>query len=237
VWINLGSADGLRPGVSFSVLGQDEIRVSEAKPKAQLEVTRIGGAHLAEARVVYARDVRNPVIENDKIYSPMWSPGRPVRFALAGTLDLDGDGVDDSKRLRGLIESSGGEVVAQIDAAGNRSGGLTKDTRWLVMGDVPEATGGDDDRSRQLSNAVAAIGQFKAEADRLGVGQIGIDKLLGYLKNANEALTIPLGRSAGEDALRPQAEPGSQKRWVESVSELYMREDRDGRADGNTRPE
>jgi hypothetical protein len=224
VWINLGSADGLRPGVSFSVLGQDEIRVSDARPKAQLEVTRIGGAHLAEARVVYSRDVRDPVLENDKIYSPMWSPGRPVKFALAGTLDLNGDGIDDSKKLRGLIEASGGEVVAQIDAGGNRNGGLTKDTRWLVVGDVPEASGGDDDRSRQLANAVSAIGQFKAEADRLGVGEIGLDKLMGYLKNANESLTIPIGRSAGEDAVKPIAEPGVQKRWMDAVSDLYQKD-------------
>jgi hypothetical protein len=226
VWVNLGSADGLRPGVGFSVIPADEIRVSEAKPKAQLEVTRVTGAHLAEARVVSTDDLLVPVVEEDKVYSPMWAPGRPVKFALAGRLDINNDGQDDIAKLKSLIEAGGGQVVATLDMAGNRTGKLGSDVRWLVMGDVPELTGGDGDADLANEKFTKALTSFRTEAFRQGIGVIDIDKMLGYLKNADESLTIPLGRAATESTgIVPRA-AGVQGRWDGSVADIYMREKR-----------
>ena len=77
VSINLGSADALRPGITFGVIDRDETaRLQDADVKASIQVTAIRGPHLAEARVVAYPKVGNPIIEGDAVYSPFWAPGR-----------------------------------------------------------------------------------------------------------------------------------------------------------------
>ncbi len=83
VTINLGSADALRPGVTFGVIDADETRLQDAKVKASIQVTQIQGEHLAQARVVLKPEIRNPIIPGDMIYSPFWAPGRVVKIALS----------------------------------------------------------------------------------------------------------------------------------------------------------
>ena len=51
VWINLGAADALRRQITFSVFDADAQDPAKTEPKGSLEVTRILGDHMAEARV------------------------------------------------------------------------------------------------------------------------------------------------------------------------------------------
>ncbi len=111
--INLGSADALRPGVTFGVIDGDETRLQDADVKATIQVTQIQGPHLAQARVVARPEVRNPIIPGDKIYSPFWAPGRVVKIALAGDIDIDGDERPDNEAIKGQIQAAGAVVVAE----------------------------------------------------------------------------------------------------------------------------
>jgi hypothetical protein len=47
------------------VIGGDETRLKDAKVKATIQVTKIQGAHLAEARVVAFPEIRNPIIPGE----------------------------------------------------------------------------------------------------------------------------------------------------------------------------
>ncbi|GIW99793.1 MAG: hypothetical protein KatS3mg111_3126 [Pirellulaceae bacterium] len=207
VWINLGRADGLRVGVPFSVIDESEINISNAQPKAKVEITHIVDDHLSRAGVVDYR-ISNPVVPGDKVYSPAWRPGRTVGFALVGLLDIDGDGRDDREQVKSLIRLAGGQVDAELDPQGNESGpGMTPNTSFLVLGTdltIPENI--SPELRQQYQARQETYAKFLAEARRNGIITISLDKLMGYLKAEGTSRTIPLGdRIRGEDfPIRPR---------------------------------
>lgn len=135
-YINLGSADGLRVNRTFSVYDADVSNFEAGAQKATIEVIRIAGAHMAEARIT-RQDHLAPIIRGDKILSPVWDPGYSVPIALVGVIDLDGDGTSDREKLVQMIKKNGGEVVAQHDDEGNIIGKIDSSTRYIVLGDAP----------------------------------------------------------------------------------------------------
>ena len=94
VWINLGTGDSLRRQVTFSVFDSDLHDASKSKKKGSIEVTRVLGDHMAEARIT-SDDPTNPILTGDKIYSQIWHRGKKLHFALTGLVDFDGDGKSD----------------------------------------------------------------------------------------------------------------------------------------------
>ncbi len=108
VWINLGSGDDLAPRTSFSVYKQAHHGVGRGEQdiKGAIEVTRIIGEHLAEARIL-EEDYSQPMTDGDPVYTPVWSPGRKHRFAVVGLIYFNG--MNDLRRLR--------EAEASIAAA------------------------------------------------------------------------------------------------------------------------
>jgi len=136
VFINLGRADGLRPGVRFGVVNSDESRVANAQPKARIKVVEMisGTEHLSRCRVLSDRTPIT-ILRGDSIYSPAWQPGRKVEFALAGKLDINGDGIDDRETIKAMIAQNGGLVTMDLPPTGKGSGELSVTTRWLVIGD------------------------------------------------------------------------------------------------------
>ena len=167
VYINLGRADGMRPGVSFGVLGPEIDVISEARPKAKIEVVEViaGALHLSRCKVVSipATNIR----KGDSIYSPAWKPGKKVEFALIGKMDIDGNGTDDREELKRMIAERGGLVTYDLPPTGKVTGKLTVETRWLVIG--------------QDFKSIDGWGVVDSKAKSLGISQIHLDKLLGYL--------------------------------------------------------
>ena len=194
VTINLGSADALRPGVTFGVIDGDETRLQDAKVKATIQVSQVQGPHLAQGRVVARPDISSPIIPGDKIFSPFWAPGRVVKIAIAGDIDIDGDGRSDNSAIKGQILAAGAEVAAEISSTGAVTGQLDPTIRFLVVGQDPDAT---DDQNAQ---AIATMGNVKARAAELGLTVIPAWKLEAYLKTIDDTVTTPLGSAVrGED--------------------------------------
>lgn len=164
VWINLGSADFLRPQVTFSVFGSDATNVSRMTRKGAIEIIDVRDDHLAEARII-EDNIFDPLIPGDKIYTPLWHPGRQDHFALAGWMDLDGDGQSDRRLVRDLILLTGGVIDAELDDEGNESGQITYNTRFLVVGEPREEIN-------------EKLGQLQSRASELGVRPMSVDKLL-----------------------------------------------------------
>ena len=201
--INLGSADALRPGITFGVIGGDETRLNDAKVKATIQVTKIQGAHLAEARVVAFPEIRNPIIPGDKIFSPFWAPGRVIKIALAGNIDIDGDGRPDNEALKGQIRAAGAVIAAEVTPAGGISGKLDATIRFMVVGDDPELGSrptNDDDNSIAT---IAAMGRIRAKAAELGLTVIPAWKLQKYLRTLNDTRTTPLGSATRAEDFPP----------------------------------
>lgn len=198
VWINLGLADGLRRQTLFSVYDMAENGVSRSERKASIEVTKVLDQHLAEARIV--RDVpADPILPGDQVFSPAWRPGRKIRFALAGKLDIDGDRRSDRDLIRNLLTMSGAVIDAEVHDDGSVEGELSTSTRYLVRGDRP--TEGSDSKS------LAAYSSMISKAGEYGVEIIPIDKLLSWMGYNPEVRSLGLGKNADPSQFKiPPAE-------------------------------
>jgi hypothetical protein len=136
-WLNIGSKDGVETQLTFSVQPAGFTGNPFTRPKAKLEVVRVTGSDMCEAKITGASLV-NPVIEGDEIYNPAWNPGKVMRFALAGLLDIDGDGSDDRVKVRQLIALAGAKIDAEVLPDGSEHGEVTVETNYFIRGGQPD---------------------------------------------------------------------------------------------------
>lgn len=187
VWIDLGSKDGLQRQQTFSIYDQNEVDFEHAKPKGTIEVTAITGPSMAEARIV-TDDVGDPLLTGDVVFTPVWQPGQRLHFALAGLLDINGDHKTDADRVKALIGHNGGIIDAEVTEVGARTGKITVETRYLVVGERPTDTSDP--------TALKAYSDLIKEAETYGIEKISVDKLLSMMGYRPETITTPLGGSA-----------------------------------------
>jgi hypothetical protein len=187
VWINLGTADSLRRQVTFSVFDSDLHDAAKSKKKGSIEVTRLLGEHMAEARIT--NDVpTNPILTGDNIYSQIWHRGKKLHFALTGMIDFDGDGKSDMDLARELIDLNGGVVDAYLDADGKVQGEITANTRYLVSGDEPD--------SLAKAGSAENVDDMYKTARSLGVETITLPEFLNQMGYKPQDRTVRLGAGA-----------------------------------------
>jgi len=212
VWINLGRGDALRPQINFSVHESDTTNVVNSQKKGSIEVTRVIDTHLAEARII-DDDNLNPILPGDKVYSPIWKPGRQIHFALAGLMDIDGDKKSDRKQIRNLILSSSGVIDAEVDDDGKRTGRVTINTRYLVLGDRPT--------EKTATESITAYSNIQKEARDVGVEMISVDKLLDLMGYEGARGTVSLSRGARSEDFKAKPEGGVIRKSTGSTSEEF----------------
>ncbi len=187
VWINLGRADNLGRQVNFSVHEKGTSSVTASARKGSVEVVRILDNHLAEARIIDSSDAQ-PILPGDIVYSPTWTAGRQLRFALAGLMDIEGDGKSDRTEVRNLILANNGLIDADVDELGGRSGRISIDTRYLVLGKRPT--------EKTASEAIQSYTAIQKEAYDLGIEKISLQKLLDMMGYEGTVRSVSLGRHA-----------------------------------------
>jgi hypothetical protein len=187
VWINLGSADFLRRQVTFSVFDADLHDAAKSEKKGSIEVTRILGDHMAEARIT-DDDPTNPILTGDKIYSQIWHRGKQLHFAFTGVIDIDGDTQSDLDLARELVKLNGGVVDAYLDNDGKVQGVITPTTRYLVAGDMPSSA----------AKAALTDGSnlMYKEAASMGVETITLPEFLSQMGYKPQDRTVRLGAGA-----------------------------------------
>src|SRR6476660_4606923 len=187
VWINLGSADSLRRQVTFSVFDSDQHDAAKAAKKGSIEVTRLLDEHMAEARIT-KDDPTNPILVGDNIYSQVWHRGKQLHFALTGVIDIDGDGQSDMQLALQLIKLNGGIVDAYLKDDGKMEGEITANTRYLVLGDVPDSA---------LKSAMTdGYHKMSKEAASLGVQTITLAQFVDQMGYKPQDRTIHFGTGA-----------------------------------------
>ena len=202
VWINIGSADGLRPKTTFKVYDIDENDAHISPSKGSIEVMRLlpGGA-MAEARVT-SDAIENPILRGDKIYTPLWHRGRRERFALVGVIDIDGDEKSDLAKVKSLIESSGGIVDAVMDDNGKIEGKMSVKTRFIVVGEHPDvAPSGEAVIDRK---AVDNFTDMVDQSRKFGVTPISVEKFLDHIGWQPEEGNRAVGAGTKSDGFRPR---------------------------------
>lgn len=197
VYVNLGSADGLRNQVTFSVYPVDVNNVAREDKKGTIEITRVVGDHQSEARIV-TETGGEPILPGDAIYTPLWNADSAMHFALAGSMDINDDGQDDREVIRRLITMSHGTIDAE-DKGGDVQGKISRNTRYLIRGDAPEVSDkeGDDSSATQRT---AAWTKILDEARANGVEELSVQQLLDYIGYDGDKRTIPLGSAARDES-------------------------------------
>jgi hypothetical protein len=203
VYVNLGRADFLRPQISFSVYPADVTDVVTSKVKAKIEVTRVLGAHEAECRIV-EDSVTDPILPKDKVYSPVWHPGRQIHFAITGKTDIDGDGNSDREKVRDLIRINGGVIDAEVTDDGKLIGEITVNTRYIIIGDRPTETA--------KTGVVEKHSQLSFKAKDLGVAEMNLQQFLDMMGFKSDERTVNLGRGADPHDFRAKDTTGATKR-------------------------
>jgi hypothetical protein len=178
VWLNIGSKHGVEPQLTFSVQPSGFTGNPFTKPKAKIEVIAVSGSDLAEARIIES-SLTNPIIAGDQVFNPAWNPGRVMRFALAGLMDIDDDGVDDRAKIRQMIRIAGARIDAEIMPDGTQQGEVSVETNYFVRGGRP-----DPEKAGPLQLKVLAS-MAKMERTSLDYGAVVIDldkflDLVGY---------------------------------------------------------
>lgn len=198
VWIDLGSTDGLRPQVTFSVAAADGNADAEAATKkGSIEITRIIDGHMAEAQIT-SDDPKNPILTGDRIFSQVWDRGRTVGFAIAGMIDLDKDGKEDLAKLKNIISASNGRVDASINDAGQLDGEVKIDTRYLVLGEFPDGTQKRDQAIRDTWNTLSE------DAERLGIETIPLDEFIKLMGWRVDNRSVVMGFGSRPEDFPPQ---------------------------------
>mgnify|MGYP000931127462 CR=1 FL=1 len=218
VWVSLGRADNLKRQVTFSVYPRENNNLTVSDKKGSIEITHILGEHLAEARVLEDQ-VGNPVVPGDRIHTVLWSANKPRRFALAGLIDLDGDGRSDLDTLINLIRINGGEVDCYISDKGDNIhqlvGEITVNTNCLVLGDAPTEQG---DPAQ-----ITAFTKMQDQANFLRTPKMQLVDLLQGMGWKNMSPVVRYGRGANPEDFRAKPDDGVPRKSTGNVSDLYQK--------------
>ena len=222
VWINIGRDDKLTTRTQFSIYKQthrgvgrpsapantaDEEEASDAADerfspgfediKGSIEVTRVIGAHLAEARIL-KYDIYDPIQPDDLIYTPLWAPGRPAAFAFVGLIDFDNDGASNRDEMHEMISGIGGQIIHEVLDDGRRvyytefpskSHDFTEDDstinlqmKYLVIGGIPDLSqAGSDLEKQQFREIIGHHKKMVAEARETAVRRINLSDFLAHV--------------------------------------------------------
>ena len=192
-YIDLGSADGLRTGVTFSVYRQDNYGVGRTNItdiKGKIEVVSILGAHRAAARIV-SQKTGFPIGENDLIYSPIFQTGQALEIVVVGKISTDGL---DRDQFRRLVSAAGARIVSEVDDIGDFADGkgtnisreeavsrMTSRTRYIIIADQ----GDDDTQDVELQILSKKIkdnsGVLREQALNLGIHEVGLSTFLEHV--------------------------------------------------------
>ena len=185
VEINLGSAAGVRPGLTFTLLPADfpekgkqsrmrALRVPDGRggyksvdtfvPKGAIEVYEVVGPTLSLARIQPGTEldpIRDGVTVGDLLYNSTWRKGIADHVALIGIFDVNGDGTDDIQSVVRDLTRMGVPVYAYFDMKKRVwVGQVTERTRFIVEGYMPINTAADpnrDEKTKLLGAINAAV--------------------------------------------------------------------------------
>jgi Skp family chaperone for outer membrane proteins len=186
VYINLGSADYVKPQLSFSVFAPSRTGRAEGERKAALEVVTVVGPHQSKARIVpdTLRDAgMSPIMPGDQLYNPAWNPTVRQHVAIAGLVDLTGSGRDDLAEFMLNLRRQGIEIDAYLDLKTNtiQGAGITRQTEYLILGPEPEF---DDtiaqrtDANTRKKEVADRMNEMKTQAKQEGVSPVKLETYL-----------------------------------------------------------
>lgn len=190
-YINLGYADNLRQqqNITFSVFSPDLGGKATQQYKGSIEVLDVVDAHLAKAKITQVADPgRSPITTGDVIVNPAWSPNMRMHVAIAGLIDLTGDGRHNIDEFMANLSRQGVDVDAYLDLTDNtvKGPGMSINTSYLIIGDAPdfdERMVTTDARTETKLSINRSMTDLQAKARELGVTVVPLRRfvqMIGY---------------------------------------------------------
>ena len=201
-YLDLGSADGLRTGVTFSVYEQNHSGVGRANTdsiKGKIEVVDVLGPRSAVATIVFQK-VGHPITPNDPVYSPIFQAGQTLEIAVAGQIRIEGL---DRGAFRRLVSTAGAKIAVEVGEDGQFTDGkgeplteaearkrITARTRYLVIGDLgdPSSSSGDNALETLYKEMREKTEILKAESENLGIYPIGLSSFLEHIGHSRKQI-------------------------------------------------
>ena len=181
-YINLGSRDGVKRGMTFEVYSRLRGIPANGRGKGSIQIVNVYDT-TSECKTTTSTP-GDPLMENDLIANPVYDRTRSLNFAVVGDFDLNFDGrVDDvdGNQVAALIQQMGGNVVTSVDTR----------TDFLVAGNPPPPVGeksdsdGDDAaaRERRAEHAAAAkvFDEKLAQAKALSIPVLTRSQFLSFM--------------------------------------------------------
>ena len=186
-YINVGSADRVKPQLTFNIYGVGIDGRVNPQPKGTLEVVNVVSDHLSRARVTSVKDPnRDPILEGDVIYNASWNPSLHKHVALAGVMDLTGDGRDSLPEFMRNLQRQNIVIDAWLDPKDGsiKGDGITVRTDYLIVGESQEFTETAREKSGDFQKKLdASRKQMEAQAAKNGVQIVPLHKyleMIGY---------------------------------------------------------
>jgi hypothetical protein len=221
VYINLGSADYVKPQLTFSVFAPSRTGRAEGERKGALEVVNVVGPHQSKARIVSGTVTdpgMRPIMAGDQLYNPAWTPKSRQHVAIAGLIDLTGDGHDDIVEFMNNLSREGTVVDAYLDLKTNtiQGPGINRQTQYLILGPEPEF---DDtialknDANTRKKEISERMNEMKTQAKQEGVSMVRLETFLamtGYRvpKTSSGVHTYEIQRGIQRRENAPPADKG-----------------------------
>jgi hypothetical protein len=198
VLIDVGSTQGLRPGLVLNVYEPGDERPQIAANKAVVEVVAVESGALARARIRRA-STRNPILPGDRVATSLWSPRTSFEAVVVGFVQVDADEASDQDRLQELIERVGGRVEQLVSSS----------TTMIVDAGPPRTIGSGTERAAgwRPADETRRDKQLK-EARRLGIRIVGLDAFLEMLGLDRDSLDSNRLIHAGDQAAPPARSGG-----------------------------
>ncbi|MEI7782009.1 MAG: hypothetical protein WCJ18_08820 [Planctomycetota bacterium] len=198
VLIDVGSTQGLRPGLVLKVYEPGDERPQAAASKAVVEVVAVESGALARARIRQA-SIRDPILEGDRVATSLWKPRTTFEAVIVGFVQMDGDETSDQDRLQELIERVGGRVEQMVSSS----------TTMIVDAGPPRTIGAGTERATgwRPADETRRDRQLK-EARRLGIRIVGLDAFLEMLGLDRDSLDSNRLIRVGEPTASPARSDG-----------------------------
>jgi hypothetical protein len=244
-FIDIGSADNLRASqaVTFSIFSSSTGGKIGGERKGALEVVDVLSAHLAKAKITEVVDPnRDPIVTGDLLINPAWNSGNQTHVAIAGLIDMTGEGRDEIDEFMRSLKREGIAVDAYLDLRDNevKGTGMTLKTDYLIVGETPDLFTvrdrefkTDDPRNARKIAIGEKMTDMRKQATELGVTVVPLRRfamLTGYRLPKG----VGVGTGAGYDFIRPgetlnapEKQPAKKNGKAETKPEKKDDEDKD----------
>jgi hypothetical protein len=237
-WINIGSADNVHANqdLTFSVFGSGQGGKADNVRKGAIEVVDVTGPHLSMAKITEVVDPsRIPIVTGDLLINPAWSPQSRQHVAIAGFIDLTGEGRNNIDEFMSNLKKQGMVIDAWLDLSDVtvKGDGMTLETNYLIVGAQPEfkdTVRVDDPAIQQKGKILDTVAAMRNEATEKGITVVPLHKFVamtGYRLPKGAGVTVGFGFEGRQKKTPPaESKPAEKKNETEDKEEMKDKNDK-----------